>query len=122
MRTNIFIYWKKYKIFVYYKYCIMNNCHLLNVYKDGNKQDQYKEDEHNESCDLDDFNDNHDIQDYNYKYYQCYVDEKNRFRYFETSPNSVNQHPKSAVYKISKNIPTFFHKTLLYFKYIPKYF
>ena len=100
----------------------MNNCHLLNVYKDGNKQDQYKEDEHNESCDLDDFNDNPDIKDYNYIYYQCYVDEKNRFRYFETSPNSVSQYSKSAIYKISKNIPTFFHKTLLYFKYIPKFF
>lgn len=117
MRTNIFIYWKKYKIFVYYKYCIMNNCHLLNVYKHSHKQDEY-----NESCDLDDFNDNPDIKDYNYIYYQCYVDNENHFRYFETSPNSVTQHPKTTLYKISKNIPSFFHKTILYFKYIPKFF
>ena len=100
----------------------MNNCHLLNVYKHGNKQDQYKQDDYNESCDLDDFNDNPDIKDYNYIYYQCYVDNENHFRYFETSPNSVTQHPKTTLYKISKNIPTFFHKTLLYFKYIPKFF
>jgi hypothetical protein len=100
----------------------MNNCHLLNVYKHGNKQDQYKEDEHNESCDLDDFNDNHYIKDYNYIYYQCYVDDENHFRYFETSPNRVTRHSKMVVYKISKNIPTFFHKTILYFKYIPKFF
>ena len=95
----------------------MNNCHLLNVYKHS-----YKKEEHNDSCDLDDFNDNHDIQDYNYKYYQCYVDNENHFCYMEMSPNNVSQHSKSVVYKISKNIPTFFHKTVLYFKYIPKFF
>ena len=66
--------------------------------------------------DLDDFQDSYDV---NYVYYQCYVDDKNRFRYFETSPNSI---PKTTLYKISKNIPTFFHKTILYFKYIPKFF
>jgi hypothetical protein len=91
----------------------MNNCHLLNVYKHVHAPDDTA------GYDLDDFQDSYDV---NYKYYQCYVDDKNRFRYFETSPNSVTQHPKSAVYKISKNIPTFFHKTLLYFKYIPKFF
>jgi hypothetical protein len=92
----------------------MNNCHLLNVYKHTNKHE-----DNNTNYDLDDFQDSYDV---NYIYYQCYVDDKNRFRYFETSPNSVTQHPTSALHKISKNIPTFFHKTLLYFKYIPKFF
>ena len=92
---------------------MMNNCHLLNVYKHGNKHNE------NAGYDLDDFQDSYDA---NYIYYHCYVDNDNHFRYFETSPNNVTQPPKSAVYKISKNIPTFFHKTLLYFKYIPKFF
>jgi hypothetical protein len=91
----------------------MNNCHLLNVYK------HVRTPHDNAGYDLDDFQDSYDA---NYIYYQCYVDDENHFCYFETSPNSVTQYSKSAVYKISKNIPTFFHKTLLYFKYIPKFF
>jgi hypothetical protein len=69
--------------------------------------------------DLDDFQ---HVPDNQYIYYQCYVDENNRFCYYETSPNSNTRYPKSALYKISKTIPSFFHRTILYFKYIPKFF
>ena len=90
----------------------MNNCHLLNYYKHSNEDT-------NANYDLDDFR---DLQDSNYIYYQCYVNNKNRFCYFETSQNSVTQYPKSVLFKINKNIPIFLHKTILYFKYIPKFF
>ena len=90
----------------------MNNCHKLNTYKHINPPEPT-----DRNYDLDDFQ---DVPDNQHIYYQCCVDENNRFCYFETTPNSNN--PKSALYKISKHIPSFFHRTILYFKYIPKFF
>ena len=92
----------------------MNNSYLMNYYKHINPPEPA-----DMNYDLDDFQ---DVPDYQYIYYQCYVDENNRFCYFETTPNGITRYPKSALYKIHKTIPSFFHRTILYFKYIPKFF
>lgn len=92
----------------------MNNCHKLNTYKHISPPEPT-----DRNYDLDDFQ---DVPDNQYIYYQCYVDENNRFCYYETSPNSKTHYSKSALYKICKHIPSFFHRTILYFKYIPKFF
>ena len=92
----------------------MNNSYLMNYYKHIKPPEPV-----DMNYDLDDFQ---DVPDNQHIYYQCYVDENNRFCYYETSPNSNTRYPKSALYKISKRIPSFFHRTILYFKYIPKFF
>lgn len=92
----------------------MNNCYLMNYYKHINPPEPI-----DTNYDLDDFQTQYDV---NFIYYQCYVDENNRFCYFETTPNSITRYSKSVIHKISKNIPSFFHRTILYFKYIPKFF
>lgn len=92
----------------------MNNCHKLNTYKHINPPEPV-----DMNYDLDDFQTQYNL---NYRYYQCYVDENNRFCYFETTPNSITSYPTAAQHKISKHIPSVFHRTILYFKYIPKFF
>lgn len=65
--------------------------------------------------------DNEYTTDKNYYYYECFVDDTNRFTYYITEYGKMMSE-KSLLIKISKSIPKFFHKTILYFHFIPKYF
>jgi hypothetical protein len=73
---------------------------------------------------IDDFDSvfNSDLIDHNYYYYyECFVDENRKFNYYITEFGKI-MNQKSTMIKISKSIPRFFHKSILYFYYIPKYF
>ena len=123
MRTNLFMFLNGYNKHKNNYYIIiiflnnMNNCHMMNHYKQVILNQNI-----NSFINLDDF------QDDKYIYYQCFVDDKRKFCFYETCPNKqdisnnmITEVPRSLLVKINKNIPQFIHKAILYFYFIPKY-
>ena len=61
---------------------------------------------------------------HNYHVYNCYTNSENEFVYERISdePRLLIKETTGKLIHINKNIPTFFHKMILYYSYIPGYF
>ena len=61
--------------------------------------------------------------DHNYYYYKCSINIDHVFIYERLTTNTTDiLHDKlTKIIHINKNIPTFFHKMILYYWYIPYY-
>lgn len=54
-------------------------------------------------------------------YYECYINEQNKFCYNETQVGKHNRFETSRIIEIHRSIPKFLHKMILYYHYIPSF-
>jgi hypothetical protein len=59
------------------------------------------------------------IYDHNYYFYKCFINYKSQFIYEILSEEQLNslKNNRHKIICINKNIPQFFHKIFLYYKY-----
>lgn len=62
--------------------------------------------------------------DHNYQFYNCYTNANNKFIYrlVDSEDFFLLNDYKGKILAVNKNIPAMFHRTVLYWKFIPSFF
>ena len=62
--------------------------------------------------------------DHNYYFYNCYTNANNKFMYrlVDSEDFFLLNDYKGKIIAVNKNIPEMFHRTVLYWKFLPRFF